>query len=165
MVIWEKEKGFCIGFLDKDYIEMDKLAIVRDKGDNIKGFATIMPMYDNKTLSVDLMRFKKIELNGLMDYMFANIFEYCKENGYRYFNLGLVPLAEVGNNRYAFFVEKVAYQMFLHGNYFYSFSGLKKFKNKYANNWESRYIAYKKGTSIILTIIQLNNIINKERKE
>ncbi|WP_373206019.1 bifunctional lysylphosphatidylglycerol flippase/synthetase MprF [Clostridium tertium] len=161
----KKEKGFCIGFLDKDYIEMDKLAIVRDNEDNIKGFATIMPMYDNETLSVDLMRFKKIELNGLMDYMFANIFEYCKENGYKYFNLGLVPLAEVGNNRHSFFIEKVAYQIFLHGNYFYSFSGLKKFKDKYVSNWESRYIAYKKGTSIIITIIQLTNIINKERKE
>lgn len=161
----KKEKGFCIGFLDKDYIEMDKIAIVKDNEDNIKGFATIMPMYDNETLSVDLMRFKKIELNGLMDYMFANIFKYCKENGYRYFNLGLVPLADVGNNRHAFFIEKVAYQIFLHGNYFYSFSGLKKFKDKYANNWESRYIAYKKGSSIILTIIQLTSIINRERKE
>lgn len=161
----KKEKGFCVGFLDKDYIEMDKLAIVRDKDDNIKGFANIMPMYDNKTLSIDLMRFKKIELNGLMDYMFANIFEYCKENEYRYFNLGLVPLADVGNNRHAFFIEKVAYQIFLHGNYFYSFSGLKKFKDKYASNWENRYIAYKKGTSIIITIIQLTNIINRERKK
>lgn len=159
----KKEKGFCVGFLDKDYIEMDKLAVVRDKEDNIKGFATIMPMYDNETLSVDLMRFKRIKLNGLMDYMFANIFEYCKENGYSYFNLGLVPLDEVGNNRHAFFIEKVAYQIFLHGNYFYSFSGLKRFKDKYANCWESRYIAYKKGTSIIITIIQLTNIINKEK--
>lgn len=161
----KKEKGFCVGFLDKDYINMDKLAIVKDSDDNIKGFATIMPMYDNKTLSVDLMRFKKIKLNGLMDYMFANIFEYCKENGYIYFNLGLVPLDEVGNNKHAFFIEKVAYQIFFHGNYFYSFSGLKKFKDKYANGWENRYIAYKKGTSIIITMIQLTNIINKEKEQ
>lgn len=161
----KKEKGFCVGFLDKDYINMNKLAIVKDSDDNIKGFATIMPMYDNETLSVDLMRFKKIELNGLMDYMFANIFEYCKENEYKYFNLGLVPLDEVGNNRHAFFIEKIAYQIFLHGNYFYSFSGLKKFKDKYANHWENRYIAYKKGTSIIITIIQLTNIINKEKEQ
>lgn len=160
----KKEKGFCIGFLDKDYIEMDKLAVVKDSENNIKGFATIMPMYDNKTLSVDLMRFKKIELNGLMDYMFANIFEYCKENRYRYFNLGLVPLADVGNNKYSFFREKIAYQIFLHGNHFYSFEGLKKFKDKYANNWENRYIAYKKGTSIIISSIQLISILTKERK-
>lgn len=160
----KKEKGFCIGFLDKDYIEMDKLAVVKDNENNIKGFATIMPMYDNKTLSVDLMRFKKIELNGLMDYMFANIFEYCKENRYRYFNLGLVPLADVGNNKYSFFREKIAYQIFLHGNHFYSFEGLKKFKDKYANNWENRYIAYKKGTSIIISSIQLISILTKERK-
>lgn len=164
MVRWKKEKGFCIGFLDKDYIEMDKLAVVKDSENNIKGFATIMPMYDNKTLSVDLMRFKKIELNGLMDYMFANIFEYCKENRYRYFNLGLVPLADVGNNKYSFFREKIAYQIFLHGNHFYSFEGLKKFKDKYANNWENRYIAYKKGTSIIISSIQLISILTKERK-
>lgn len=157
------EKGFCIGFFDLDYLNMDKIAIVRDPEGKIKGFANIMPMYDGKTISIDLMRFKKIQLNGIMDYMFANIFEYAKESGYEYFNLGLAPLADVGRTKHAFFREKVAYQMFNFGDYFYSFKGLKRFKDKYASKWEERYLAYKKGSSVIITVIQLMLVLSKER--
>lgn len=159
----QKEKGFCVGFLDRDYIEMDKVAIVRNSEGELKGFATIMPMYDGETLSVDLMRFKKIELNGIMDYMFANIFEYAKENGFKYFNLGLAPLADVGRTKHAFLREKIAYQIFVYGNFVYSFKGLKKFKEKYATRWEDRYIAYKKGSSVIITVIQLMLVLTKEK--
>ena len=161
----QKEKGFCVGFLDRDYIEMDKVAIVRNSEGELKGFATIMPMYDGETLSVDLMRFKKIELNGIMDYMFANIFEYAKENGFKYFNLGLAPLADVGRTKHAFFREKIAYQIFVYGNFVYSFKGLKKFKEKYATRWEDRYIAYKKGSSVIITVIQLMLVLTKEKDD
>lgn len=159
------EKGFCVGFFDRDYLNMDKIAIVRDPEGKIKGFANIMPMYDGKTISIDLMRFKKIQLNGIMDYMFANIFEYAKENGYEYFNLGLAPLADVGRTKHAFLREKVAYQMFNFGDYFYSFKGLKRFKDKYASKWEERYLAYKKGSSVIITAIQLMLVLSKERNK
>lgn len=161
----KSEKGFCVGFFDREYLNMEKLAIVRDVEGSVKGFANIMPMYDGKTLSVDLMRFKKIELNGIMDYMFANIFEYAKENGFEYFNLGLAPLADVGRTKHAFFREKIAYQIFAHGNFFYSFKGLKWFKDKYADKWEDRYVAYKKGSSVIITIMQLILLFSKEIKE
>ncbi len=107
---------------------MDKVAIVRNSEGELKGFATIMPMYDGETLSVDLMRFKKIELNGIMDYMFANIFEYAKENGFKYFNLGLAPLADVGRTKHAFLREKIAYQIFVYGNFVYSFKDLKNLR-------------------------------------
>ncbi|CAM2078486.1 MAG: Phosphatidylglycerol lysyltransferase [uncultured Clostridium sp.] len=159
------EKGFCVGFFDRGYLNMDKIAIVRDQEGKIKGFANIMPMYDGKTISIDLMRFKKIQLNGIMDYMFANIFEYAKESGYEYFNLGLAPLADVGRTKHAFFREKVAYQMFNFGDYFYSFKGLKRFKDKYATKWEERYLAYKKGSSVIITAIQLILLLSKERNK
>ena len=161
----QAEKGFCVGFLDKEYLERDKIVTVRNSAGELKGFASLMPMYDNKTLSVDLMRFKKIELNGIMDYMFANIFEYGKENGFEYFNLGLAPLADVGISKHAFLREQVAYQIFVYGNKFYSFRGLKKFKDKYATKWEDRYLAYKKGSSVIITIIQLMKILSKKRIE
>ena len=103
----KKEKGFAVGYFNKEYMDMEKMAIVRNGEGEIKAFANIMPMYDgNKTLSIDLMRFKNIELNGIMDFIFVNLFEYGKENGYEFFNLGLVPLADVGESNYSFIREK-----------------------------------------------------------
>lgn len=159
----KKEKGFCVGYFDREYIEMDKIAIVRNAEGEIKAFATIMPMYDNKTLSVDLMRFKDIQLNGIMDFIFVNLFEYGKENGYELFNLGLVPLAEVGESKYSFIREKIAYQIFINGNFIYSFKGLKKFKDKYASDWNEKYIAYKKESSLVITCIQILKLLSQEK--
>lgn len=161
----KREKGFCVGYFNKEYMEMDKIALVRNSEGEIKAFATIMPMYDNKTLSIDLMRFKNIELNGIMDFIFVKLFEYGKENGYEFFNLGLVPLADVGESKYSFIREKIAYQIFMNGNFIYSFKGLKKFKDKYATKWDDKYIAYRKESSLLITCIQLLTILSQEKKD
>lgn len=162
----KKEKGFAVGYFNKEYMEMEKIAIVRNGEGEIKAFANIMPMYDgNKTLSIDLMRFKNIELNGIMDFIFVNLFEYGKENGYEFFNLGLVPLADVGESNYSFIREKIAYQIFNNGNFIYSFKGLKKFKDKYASKWDDKYIAYKKESSLLITCIQLLTILSQDKKD
>ena len=46
-----------------------------------------------------------------------------------------------------------------------AFKGLKKFKEKYATRWEDRYIAYKKGSSVIITVIQLMLVLTKEKDD
>ena len=90
-------------------------------------------------------------------------FEYSKENGYEFFNLGLVPLAEVGESKYSFIREKIAYQIFINGNFIYSFKGLKKFKDKYASDWNEKYIAYKKESSLVITCIQILKLLSQEK--
>ncbi|MBU3107739.1 bifunctional lysylphosphatidylglycerol flippase/synthetase MprF [Clostridium gasigenes] len=160
-----KEKGFSIGFFDEDYLSRGNIAIIKDKNSIIKGFANIIPMYDKKeTLSIDLMRFSKCPFNGVMDFMFVNLFKYGKENGYSKFNMGMAPLSNVGISKYSFTSEKVAYQVYLHGQHFYSFKGLKKFKEKYADTWENRYMAYRRNTSLIFTMIQTILLVSKVKK-
>lgn len=86
--------------------------------------------------------------------MFINLIEKGKEQGYERFNMGMAPLANVGTSKYAFLNEKVALQIYEYGQIFYSFKGLRRFKNKYTNNWESRYVAYRRESSLIFTMIQ-----------
>ena len=159
-----KEKGFSIGFFDEEYLSRADIAIVRNKNNEIKGFTNIMPMYDgNKTLSIDLMRFSHDTCNGIMDYMFVNLFKWGRENGYIRFNMGMAPLANVGTSKYSFTSEKIASQVYLHGQYFYSFKGLKNFKQKYAEIWDGRYIAYKRKTSLVFTMIQVILLVSNAK--
>ena len=52
------EKGFSLGFFDKNYLNTSKVAVLRNE-EGIIGFASLMPMYDGgERISVDLMRFK-----------------------------------------------------------------------------------------------------------
>ena len=160
-----KEKGFSIGFFDEEYLNRESIVVVKNSHNEIKGFTNIMPMYDNnKTLSIDLMRFSHGASNGIMDFIFVNLFQWGKEHGYTRFNMGMAPLSNVGRSKYSFLREKIAAQVYSHGQYFYSFKGLKRFKEKYCESWDGRYIAYKKGTSIIITMIQVILLVSKPNK-
>lgn len=156
------EKGFYIGFFDKEYLSKQPIAIVRNKDNEIKGFSNLMPMYDNdQTLSIDLMRFSHDTCNGIMDFIFVNLFKWGQEEGYSRFNMGMAPLSNVGRSKYSFLSEKVASQIYSHGQNFYSFEGLKKFKEKYCDIWEGKYMAYRKKTSILTTALQIIIVAEK----
>ncbi|MGL4990544.1 MAG: bifunctional lysylphosphatidylglycerol flippase/synthetase MprF [Sarcina sp.] len=149
------EKGYSVGFFDEYYLSKEAIGVVKDENGEIKGFANLMDMYNgDESFSVDLMRFTKDSARGVMDFMFINLIEDGKEKGFKKFNMGMAPLANVGTSKYAFFSEKVALGVYEYGQIFYSFKGLRKFKNKYTNNWEPRYIAYRRGVSIIFIMIQ-----------
>ena len=149
------EKGYSVGFFDEYYFSKEAIGVVRDADGVIRGFANLMNMYnDGESFSVDLMRFEKNATRGIMDYMFINLVEVGKEQGYKKFNMGMAPLANVGTSKYAFFSEKVSLQIYEYGQIFYSFKGLRKFKKKYTNNWEPRYVAYRRKTSIIFAMTQ-----------
>lgn len=158
------EKGFSLGFFDENYLNTSKIAVLRG-AEGVIGFASIMPMYDNgERISVDLMRFKPGAPSGTMDFIFLSLFQWAKEQGYHVFNMGMSPLSNVGQSRYSFLSEKIAAQIFLHGQYFYHFKGLKNFKLKYADFWEPKYVAYRKKSSLPFTMAQITLLIGRKRK-
>lgn len=109
------------------------------------------------------MRFKPGPPSGTLDYIFLSLFEWAKEEGYHVFNIGMSPLSNVGQSKYSFLSEKIAAQIFLHGQYFYHLQGLKNFKDKYAEFWESKYVAYRKKTNLPFTMAQVTLLIGKKR--
>ncbi|BDU83772.1 phosphatidylglycerol lysyltransferase (plasmid) [Clostridium perfringens A] len=158
-----KEKGFSVGFFDEDYLNKAPIAVLKDAEGEIKAFANIMYMYDDESFSVDLMRFSKNTPRGVMDFMFISLIEYGKEKGYEIFNMGMAPLANVGLSKYAFWNEKLTLQVYENGQAFYSFKGLRRFKEKFSNKWDYKYIAYRRNTSILITVIQVALICSRNR--
>lgn len=158
------EKGFSLGFFDKDYLNLGPIAVVKNEEGVPIAFTSLMPKYDDhKTLSLDLMRQLSDIPPGIMDFMFIHLFEWAGQNGYSQFNIGMAPLANVGLSKYSFLGEKLASQIYLHGSFIYHFKGLKNFKEKYADTWEPKYMAYRKKTSLPLTMIQVALLIAKKR--
>lgn len=158
------EKGFSLGFFDEDYLQKAPIAIVKDERKQILGFVSIMYVYDNyQTISVDLMRFRPEVSSGTVDFLFLCLFDWAKEQGYNRFNMGMAPLANVGLSRFSFLSEKIAAQIFLHGHFIYHFQGLRKFKEKYTDNWEPKYLAYRRKSSLPLIMAQITLLISKKR--
>jgi phosphatidylglycerol lysyltransferase len=159
-----REKGFSLGFFDHDYLNKAPIGIVKDKENKLLGFMSIMNVYDDKTtISVDLMRYKPDSPQGTMDFLFLSLIDWAKENDYGRFNMGMAPLANVAMSRFAFLSEKIAAQIFFHGHFIYHFQGLRKFKEKYTNIWEPKYLAYRRKSSLPFTMAQITLLISKKR--
>ncbi|OIK11556.1 lysylphosphatidylglycerol synthetase [Bacillus sp. MUM 116] len=158
------EKGFSVGFFDRDYLNKGPVALAKDENNQILGFITIMQVHDNQnTVSIDLMRLKPNSPEGLFDFLILSLIDWAKELGYDRFNMGMAPLANVGMSRFASLSEKIASQIFFHGHFIYHFQGLRKFKEKYTNIWEPKYLAYRRKSSLPFTMAQITLLISKKR--
>jgi phosphatidylglycerol lysyltransferase len=159
------EKGFSLGYFEENYLSLGSIAIVRNHEGSIITFASLMPVYGRtQIISVDLMRYMPDSPNGIMDYTFIHLIEWSKQAGYQLFNLGMAPLANVGLSKYSFLSEKIAAQIYSQGHMFYHFQGVRRFKEKYAVIWEPKYLAYKRKTSLLFTMIQLTYLISRNKK-
>ena len=78
----EKEKGFSLGYFDREYISRAPIATLSDADGKIIAFTTFMPVYQNGSLSVDLMRYYPDAPSGIMDAIFIHLFQWAKENEY-----------------------------------------------------------------------------------
>lgn len=162
---YRSEKGYSLGFFDEDYLQMCEIAVLEDSTGNIIAFANLTPGYDNKkTIAIDLMRYTQASPVGTMDVLFCHIFEWSKKQGYECFDLRMAPLSNVGNSKFCFLSEKIAYKFFLYGSTLYGFSGLKRYKEKFATHWEPKYLAYRNTKTLSVTILQASLLIKNSKK-
>lgn len=111
-------------------------------------FANIIPEYQARESTIDLMRRRQTAESGTMDLLFVAIFEWATTQGAETFNLGLSPLAGVGENVGDPAVERTVHYIYDHLNRFYSFKGLHRFKQKFRPRWSPRYLIYPGVTSL-----------------
>ncbi|MGM0124518.1 phosphatidylglycerol lysyltransferase [Enterococcus sp. AZ194] len=156
-----KEKGFSLGFFSESYLQKAPIAVVKDKENQFVAFANIMPTYSNEQGTIDLMRHSPHQApSGSMDYLFLHLFDYMKEQNIQVFNLGMAPLSNVGTSRKSFLQERIAYLVYELGSHFYSFQGLRDYKEKYATEWVARYTLYSRDSWIAYVMIALLMIDN-----
>lgn len=156
------EKGFSLGFFDRHYLNQAPIAVVRAPDGKIVAFATDMPTGNNEVTSIDLMRSSADAPSGIMDEVFIHLFELAKDRGFKYFNMGMAPLANVGTSSYSFIEEKIAHLVYECGYRFYGFQGLRSYKNKYVTEWVPKYVAYRKRTSLLFTLLQIMMVVNQK---
>ncbi|HCE11631.1 MAG TPA: hypothetical protein DEQ24_02480, partial [Enterococcus sp.] len=121
-----------------------------------------MPTYQESTASIDLMRYDpELAPSGTMDYLFIQLFGYFQEAGKQTFDLGMAPLANVGTFRSSFIQERIAYLIYNFGSRFYSFEGLREYKQKYTAVKQPRYTLYSRDSWLGYVMIALLIVDNK----
>lgn len=164
-----REKGFSLGYFNRDYLRLCDMAIVKDADGKILAFANIMPNQNDTWATIDLMRYyREGTPNSIMDFLFLNLFLYFKDKEKKYFEMGMAPLSNVGINANSFVEEKVAYLVYKFGYKFYSFEGLRAYKEKFKPIWQAIYLSYPKKSWLLYTmfaIFMVDSLAARDKEE
>ncbi|MCF6289585.1 MAG: bifunctional lysylphosphatidylglycerol flippase/synthetase MprF [Desulfobacterales bacterium] len=154
-----REKGFSLGFFDPEYLKHFPVALVK-KGDKIYAFANIWQAAAGNELSIDLMRHLAEAPSGVMDFLFIHLMLWGKEKGFRRFNLGMAPLAGVKDHALAPLWNRTGAFIFRHGEHFYNFQGLRRYKEKFHPVWEPRYLAAPGRVQLLPVLIDIAVLVS-----
>ncbi|MDG2534114.1 bifunctional lysylphosphatidylglycerol flippase/synthetase MprF [Sphingomonas sp. HITSZ_GF] len=152
------EKAFSVGRFDPAYIGRFDCAVVRRGGD-IVAFANIWATDNREELSVDLMRHLADMPYGTMDFLFVQLMQWGRDQGYRWFNLGMAPLSGIESRRLAPIWARIGALLYRHGDAFYGFEGLRAYKDKFSPVWMPRYIAAPPGLGLARGMIDLQTLV------
>ena len=154
----QKEKGFSVGRFDPAALAQFDCAVIRSEG-KIVAFANILATANRNELSIDLMRHSVAMPTGTMDLLLSSLMEWGRDNGYRWFSLGMAPLAGLEARRLAPIWSRAGAFLYRHGRSFYGFEGLRTYKEKFSPIWEPRYIAGPHGFGMARALIDLQALI------
>ena len=154
-----REKRFSLGSFSPDYLSRTPIALVRHE-DRIVAFANIWAPDPRNELSVDLMRYSTDAPSGVMDFLFIEILQWGRAQGYRWCDLGMAPLSGMERHRLAPLWSRVGATLFAHGEQFYNFQGLRSFKDKFDPVWEPRYLAAPGGFALAGVLTDVAGLIS-----
>ncbi|ALL13920.1 phosphatidylglycerol lysyltransferase domain-containing protein [Caulobacter henricii] len=134
------EKGFSMGGFDPRYVAEFPVAIVRFEG-RIVAFATLWTTAHKSAFSMDLMRYSDDAPKNVMDYLFVELLQWGRDEGYLAFEFGMAPLAGLQDRPLAPIMSRVGRLLYERGEEIYNFQGVRRYKDKYDPVWQPRYIA------------------------
>jgi phosphatidylglycerol lysyltransferase len=154
-----REKGFSLGAFDERYLARTPMAIVW-QNDKMVAFANMLLTDSMEEASIDLMRYLPDAPPGLMDYLFVELMQWSKAQGYRWFNLGMAPLSGLQSRRQAPLWNRFGALIFGRGERFYNFQGLHRYKDKFDPEWEPRYLAAPGGIALPVVLTNVASLIS-----
>jgi phosphatidylglycerol lysyltransferase len=134
------EKTFSLGHFDPAYVAEFPVALARVNG-RIVAFATLWTTAQRTAFSIDLMRYADDAPKDIMDFLFVELIDWGKRQGYLAFDFGMAPLAGLDDRPLAPIMSRVGRLLFERGEDIYNFQGVRRFKDKYDPLWAPRYIA------------------------
>jgi phosphatidylglycerol lysyltransferase len=134
------EKNFTMGGFFPRYVAEFPIALVRVEG-VIVAFATLWLTADRSAFSMDLMRYSDAAPKNIMDYLFVELLQWGRSEGFQAFEFGMAPLAGLDDRPLAPMMSRVGKLLFERGEEIYNFQGVRRYKDKYDPIWQPRYIA------------------------
>lgn len=141
------ERGFMMGYFSDAYIQQCTVMVVRDAAGTMQAFVNQLPTYDAEEANYDFLRHTRKSLGNINDFLMVNFIAYLKSAGYKKLNMGLCPLSGLDQDTVSDpgLLDNLLNLVYSNSSRFYSFKGLRRFKEKYEPEWRPRYIVYQGG--------------------
>ena len=102
---------------------------------------------------------------GAMDFLFIELMTWGRDQGYRWLNLGMAPLSGLDRHPLAPAWHRVGNFVFRHGEHFYNFEGLRRYKAKFDPQWEPKYLIARGGIALPRVLMDVSLLIAGGVKE
>jgi phosphatidylglycerol lysyltransferase len=154
-----REKGFSLGCFAPNYLRQLPVAVVRRDG-ALVAFANLLPGADHQEIACDLMRYRPGTHPSLMEFLFVELLLWSKAAGWHWFDLGMAPFSGLDNRALAPLWSRFGALVFKHGENFYNFQGLRRFKEKFHPVWEPRYLASPGGVVLPRVLANVATLVS-----
>ena len=161
------ERGYIMGYFNREYLANCPIAILRNEEKQIAGFLNLVQSFDPHEANMDLFRQRSGSPTNMIDFLLAKVLESCRANGFQKFNLGLCPLVGLDEDEENGPASKALSLVYTFGGKLYSFKGLYQFKSKFEPLWRDRYLAMPAGAFTIAKVagaLQLAMRVENENK-
>ncbi len=155
----KKERGFAVGYFDKGYLSQFPIAVVK-KEENLLAFTNILQGAGKYELTTDLLRYRPESPAGIIDYMLIHTMLWGKQEGFKWFNLGMAPLSGMDEHDFSPGWNKLADFVYTYGENFYGFKKVRRYKSQFNPTWEPKFLVGPGGWSMPRALSNLTNIVS-----
>ena len=124
-----------------------QIMVARNCSREIVGFANILPSYRSRDANFDLLRHGR-EPKDVSDFLHVSLIRHFRDQGFDRMTLGLAPLSGIETKKATAPVQAVMQLLYRYGSSMFRFRGLREFKEKFATEWEPRFLIYSKETEL-----------------
>jgi len=153
-----RERRFTLGLFEWDYVKSTPVVAAIDAEGQVLAFVNVIRSYRKGEATVDLMRHAKSAPNGIMDYLFVEVFGQFKEQGFARFNMGMAPMSGFQEGEKATIEEHAIHSFMQRMGFLFSFKGLRAYKAKFATQWEPRYVIYEDPLALARFAVAMGEI-------
>lgn len=158
-----RERGFSTGFFDPGYVARLPCAVAR-KDDRIIAFAILWASRNKEELALDLIRYHPDAPPGVMDFLLLELMLGGKARGYRWFNLGIAPLASVETHPLAPLWHRIGTVIYRQSEHFRDIESLRRWEEHFQPSWRPKYLASPGGLNVPRTLRDIGRLIARGRK-
>ncbi|WP_316842032.1 phosphatidylglycerol lysyltransferase domain-containing protein [Pedobacter gandavensis] len=152
-----EELVFSQGMFSWEELKGHTLITVESMEEKIVAFINIIPDYAPGEGTFDLIRKTSDAPNGVIDFMMVALFEQLKAAGYTKVNLGFAPMSGlVDPHNFPERSMKFAYEKI---RSFSHYKGLRAAKEKFAPEWQNRYLIYDHDYDLLQVPTVLTKVI------